>query len=95
MIKAIIFDVDGVLIDSNKIIVKAYQKSAKKLGMRVPSEKEILDLFGRPLEEILRILWPDTDLEVHKKEFRKMFMDKDMVIPRIDGAVDAVKKRLN
>ena len=57
MIKAIVFDVDGVLIDSNKIIVEAYQKTAEKLGLRIPSSHEVVGLMGRPLSKITKILW--------------------------------------
>ena len=95
LIKAIIFDVDGVLIDSNKIIVEAYQKTAKKLGLGIPSDKEILDLFGKPLEEIVRILWPNTNQELYIKKYRELFMDENLVIPKIDGAIDAVRKIKN
>jgi HAD superfamily hydrolase (TIGR01549 family) len=90
MIKAVIFDVDGVLIDSNRIIAEAYQKTAEKLGLRVPSPHEIVDLIGRPLAEIVRILWAKTDVELYMEEYRKLFMDETLAIPAIEGAVDAV-----
>jgi len=92
MKKAIIFDVDGVLIDSNKVIIKAYKKTAKKLGLRIPSSEEIIDLLGKPLEEIAVTFWPNVDLELYIKEHRKLFIDKILHIPRIKGALDAVKK---
>ncbi len=90
MIKAVIFDVDGVLIDSNRIIAEAYQKTAEKLELRVPSPHEIVDLMGRPLAEIVRILWAKTDVELYMEEYRKLFMDETLAIPAIEGAVDAV-----
>lgn len=92
MIKAVIFDVDGVLIDSNKIIVEAYQKTAEELGLRVPSPHEVVDLMGRPLAEIVRILWAKSDVELYMEEYRKLFMDETLVIPAIEGAVDAVRE---
>jgi pyrophosphatase PpaX len=92
MIKAIVFDVDGVLIDSNKIIVEAYQRTAEKLGLRIPSPREIVDLMGRPLVEIVKILWPKSDVELYIEEFRGLFMDEDLVISAIEGAVDAVRE---
>ena len=92
MIKAIVFDVDGVLIDSNKIIVEAYQKTAEKLGLRIPSPHEVVDLMGRPLAEIVRILWPKSNVKLYIEEFRSLFMDEDLVIPAIEGAVDAVRE---
>jgi len=92
MIKAIIFDVDGVLVDSVKIVVEAYQKTAEKLGLKIPSSQEVLDLLGKPLEEIAIILWPNTDHELYINEYRKLFMDKKLTIPSIKGAVDTVKQ---
>ena len=92
MIKAIIFDVDGVLIDSVKVIVGLYQKTAKKLGLRTPSSQEVIDLLGKSLDEVVRILWPNTKYELYVKEYKMSEMDKNLVIPRIDGTVDAVKK---
>jgi len=89
-IKAIIFDIDGVLIDSVKITVEIYQKTAKKLGLRIPPSKEVLDLLGKPLEEMERILWPNTNHELYIKEYRKLLMSS--LFPPIDEAVDAVKK---
>ena len=92
MIKAVVFDVDGVLIDSSDIIVKAYQETARKLGFEVPSRQEVIDLMGRPLEEITRALWPNGDIQLYMKEYRRLFMDEDLVIPIIDGALNAVRK---
>ena len=92
MIKAIVFDVDGVLIDSNKIIVEAYQKTAEKLGLRIPSPHEVLGLMGRPLSEITKILWPKSDIELYTKEYRRLFMDENPAIPAVEGAVDAVRE---
>ncbi len=92
LIKAIVFDVDGVLIDSNKIIVEAYQKTAEKLGLRIPSLHEVLGLMGRPLFEIVKILWSKSNVELYMKEYRSLFMDENLVIPAVEGAVDAVRE---
>ncbi len=92
MIKAIIFDVDGVLIDSNKIIVEAYQKTAEKLGLRIPLSHEVVDLMGRPLVEVVRALWPKSNVELYIEEYRRLFMDENLIVPAIEGAVDAVRE---
>ena len=92
MIKAIVFDVDGVLIDSNKIIVKAYQKTAEKLGLQIPTSHEVVDLMGRPLVEVVRILWPTSNVELYVKEYRRLFMDENLAILAIQGAVNAVRE---
>ncbi|MCK4435723.1 HAD family hydrolase [Candidatus Bathyarchaeota archaeon] len=92
MIKSIVFDVDGVLIDSNEIIVKAYRKTAERLGLRIPAPQEVIDLMGRPLTEIVGILWANANIELYVREFRRLFMDEDLVIPAIEGAVDVVRE---
>lgn len=92
MMKAVVFDVDGVLIDSNEIIVEAYQKTAEKLRLRIPSPQEVIDLMGRPLVEIVQMLWANANVELYTEEFRRLFMDEDLVIPAIKGAVDTVSE---
>ena len=92
MIKAVVFDVDGVLIDSNETIIQVYQQTAEKLGLRIASPQEIIDLMGRPLVEIVRILWPNVNVELYTKDFRRLFMDEDLIVPAIKGAVETVKE---
>lgn len=92
MIKAVVLDVDGVFIDSIDIIVEAYLETARKLNFRVPSRQEIIDLMGRPLEEITRTLWPNSDIALYMKRFRRLFKNDDLVIPRIKGAQNAVQQ---
>lgn len=92
MIKAVVFDVDGVLIDSNETIVEAYQKTARKLGLRIPSPKEVTDLMGRPLIEIVKALWANADVELYTEEYRRLFLDGDLIIPEIKGAVDVLRQ---
>ncbi|UCE28855.1 MAG: HAD family hydrolase [Candidatus Bathyarchaeota archaeon] len=92
VVKAIVFDVDGVLIDSTEIIAEAYEGTAKKLGLRIPSTFEVAGLMGRPLSEIVEILWPRSNAELYMEEYRRLFMDESLVIPAIEGAVGAVRK---
>lgn len=51
MIKAVLFDLDGTLIDTNELIYDSFYKTFKnKLGIELKRE-EIVDFFGRPLGE--------------------------------------------
>lgn len=51
MIKAVLFDLDGTLLDTNELIYNSFDKTFKeKLGIELKKE-EILDFFGRPLKE--------------------------------------------
>lgn len=51
MIKAVLFDLDGTLLDTNELIYNSFDKTFKdKLGIELKRE-EIVDFFGRPLGE--------------------------------------------
>jgi len=92
MLKAIIFDVDGVLIDDVDLIIDLYQETARVLGFRVPPRMEILKLLGKPLDVIIKITWPGKDVELVRSTYRKLLLDLNTKIPPVKGAVDSVKK---
>lgn len=51
MIKAILFDLDGTLLDTNELIYKAFCTTFKEvLGMVLP-KGEITNLYGKPLKD--------------------------------------------
>ncbi|MDP3639629.1 MAG: HAD family hydrolase [Nanoarchaeota archaeon] len=69
MIKAILFDVDGTLVDSSEAHVAFYQQIFQDAGYAVPAQEAIRKIFhlsmndtlqtlalGRPLQEIKRLL---------------------------------------
>ena len=56
MLKAVIFDLDGVLLDNTQLIVEIFQEAAKRSGLKVPDKKSViatLGLVGRDMVEIL------------------------------------------
>ena len=53
MIKAILFDYDGTLMDTNDLIIASWQHMAKTfIGHELESE-EMLSTFGKPLEDCM------------------------------------------
>ncbi len=69
MIKAVIFDFDDTLIYTQRICIKNYISAAKNLNMRVPTEREVVRLFGLPWPKIVEILWPEADLETFNEAY--------------------------
>ena len=51
MIKAVLFDLDGTLLDTNELIYNSFDKTFKdKLGLTLKRE-EIVSFFGVPLKD--------------------------------------------
>lgn len=54
MIEAILFDLDGTLINSNDLILKSFRETFKSLLNLDLRDEEISINFGRPLQEIFK-----------------------------------------
>lgn len=61
MIKALLFDLDGTLIDTNDLIITSFKYTFEKYLNFIPTESEILNLFGQPLEKALISYIEDDD----------------------------------
>ena len=46
MIKAVIFDLDGVLLDNTSVIVEVFQEDARRCGVKVPERKDVISALG-------------------------------------------------
>jgi len=91
-ISTIIFDVDGVLLDSTKKLKEFNKKIAKSLGLRIPKDHEISNLWGVSLEDFVKILWPDTDIEGYRRMTKKMFDEGKVKFSPMKGAINTLKK---
>jgi pyrophosphatase PpaX len=63
MIKAIIFDSDGTLLNSFELIVAAYTHVAQQHGLRPPTAAEVRAQLGKSLPDIYRSFYPDADID--------------------------------
>ena len=83
MIKNIIFDFDGVLVDSETIVLKAFSKYMQECRIKT-NEKELANLVGKPTVVVIDIL-----SEKYSPEVKKKFSDDIMNI-----AANIYKKEL-
>ena len=74
MIKNIIFDFDGVLVDSETIVLKAFSKYMQECRIKT-NEKELANLVGKPTIVVIDIL-----SEKYFPENKKKFSDDVMNI---------------
>ncbi len=59
MIRAVLFDIDGVLLDSFEANLKFFQDFMTHIGNRPPTREEYEPLFHRPMRDVLTTLLPD------------------------------------
>ncbi|MBE3099655.1 MAG: HAD family phosphatase [Planctomycetes bacterium] len=88
--RAVIFDMDGVLIDSYHAHLAAWQRLGEKLGRPI-TEEAFVPTFGRVNREIFHHLWGDafTDDDIRRwgdwkeVEYRRIVTEQ---FPGMDGA---------
>ena len=62
-VKAVIFDIDGTLLDTTEFIFKSYEHTFKTHGIPLKSRRKLSVIFGKPLEECYRLLVPSLDID--------------------------------
>lgn len=90
MIKAVLFDLDGTLINTNDLILKSFKHTFKTILDLEPTEEEITINYGRPLQEIFKSYdenrieemincYRKINLELHDDECKE-FADVDLML---------------
>lgn len=90
MLKAVVFDLDGTLIDSTPAIVDSFVHSFEAIGHEVPPRERILEFISIPLEKHFAEL-TDHDPITLSKIYREHYFDTctagTVMLP---GVVDAL-----
>lgn len=75
LIKNIIFDFDGTLVDTAPLIVRTMQETMRMMGLPVMSEEECRATIGLRLEDISDVLWPERQGigNEYAKNYRYLF----------------------
>ena len=96
MIDAVVFDLDGVIIDSEQLWDAAREGLARERGGRW-SEQAQADMMGMSSTEWSRYMHeavglPEPPEEINREVVRRMLDRHSQHLPLIEGAVDAVKR---
>ncbi|MFC2153888.1 HAD family hydrolase [Candidatus Altiarchaeota archaeon] len=83
MIKAILFDFDGTLVDSTEVIWRQYLQVSEKMGLQPPDRNLFIESLGLPWMEVLERLWPGLNAE----EFTRLYsLDAEALKP-VPGSI--------
>lgn len=66
MIKAIIFDIDGVLLDSFEANLKFFSDLMTNFGYNPPNKEQFVELFHRPMKHVIEIFTKADEKKVEK-----------------------------
>ena len=79
--KLIVFDLDGTLVDSTRSLIESHEAAWASVGAKCPSKKDILDLTGLPLIDIMQKLGPNYDsvalAEAYSQALSRLLVMKD------------------
>lgn len=95
MIEAVIFDFDGTLMNTNKIVMESWQHTYRELTGSEGDREEILKTFGEPLEESMKAAFPQVPSEVsvgvYRDFHRDYFLDMIELFPGVEDMLERVR----
>ena len=84
MIKAVVFDIDGTLVDSVDLHARAWQEAFRRFGREVPFE-EVRHQIGKGGDQLMPVFFSREELERFGEEMEKFRGDiyKREYLPRV------------
>ena len=82
--EAILFDLDGVLVDSTAVVVRTWRDWARDRGLDAERILEIA--HGRPAAETVRLFAPHLDADSEARELERMEAENLDCVLEVDGA---------
>ncbi len=87
----VIFDVDGTLVSSLKLILDSMNHIARKYLNKTFSDKEILDLFGPTEEAIIKKLYNER-FEEAEKDYFNFYSDNHSEVDIFNGMKEIIQE---
>jgi phosphoglycolate phosphatase len=93
---AIIFDLDGTLVDSSEAIVECINWALSQKQLPPAPARVIKKSIGTPLEDMFA---PFTDsdpgdlVRLYRERYRQVFLQRTRLLPGVSEVLDSVRKR--
>jgi len=94
MIKTVLFDIDGTLLDTSEFILQAFEYSLKLNGITEIERKHIVERLGPSLFEMYKLLTPNINTELLVKthrDFQNENLHLSKAFPGADETLEALK----
>lgn len=94
--RAVVFDLDGTLIDSLPDIVASFRAAFRDQGLPAPSEGDVRARVGRPLEAMIAAYAPDRVADVaaaYRRIYPARFLDTTAPFPGVLETLAALRAR--
>jgi len=89
-----IFDVDGTLAHTNKLIFESFRHVAKKYLNKEVSDEEIVSLFG-PTEDVILKEWMNDNFETAREDYYNFYSEQHNILANtfqgMDEILDSIK----
>ncbi|MBZ0293697.1 MAG: HAD-IA family hydrolase [Anaerolineae bacterium] len=96
MIKAVLFDVDGTLLDTHEFVYQAFEHTFRAHALHTLSRASITNLMGKPLETIYQQLAPALDShqlgETHRA-FQETHLHLSQPFPHVRSTLDTLARK--
>ncbi len=97
MIRCILFDLDGTLLDSYDAITESLNLARSAFGLPVYSRQEVLKMVGHGLEDLMeKALGPDRvaqGVKIFRDHYSRVSLPKSRLLPGVEATVKTLHRR--
>lgn len=96
MIKGIIFDMDGTIIDTNDLVVECIRSSVEEYLKFTPKEEDIINILGKPLKIQMGFFsgeYIDDMVSYYSKLYRLNRDEKTMIFDGVISLLNELNKK--
>ena len=89
MNKAVIFDVDGTLIDGTEGIINSVKYAISKMGLKQLPKSELISFVGPPIQNSVKEKFNlnDSDAQTFANIFRKKYAEGDVYLAKVYSGI--------